>query len=89
MSTKRHAEKYLIKLITGSIILIGFVFLSFYAVVEKARQGDWYFWAIVAAVLLCAGIYFCLSAFVHKIKSDFNRRQKHRNDSDRAGSNDF
>lgn len=89
MSTKRHQEKYFIKLIAGFTILIGFVFLTFYSVVEKARQGDWYIWAIVAALLLCAGFYFCLSAFVHKIKSDFNRRQKHRGEPQKENTSDF
>jgi hypothetical protein len=27
---------------------------------------------------MCGGIYFCLYAFVHKIKSELNRRQKQR-----------
>jgi len=73
-----HQEKYFTKLLIGLASLIGSVLITFYAVFETARKGDWYFWAIVAAFLLCSGVYFSLSAFVHKIKSDFSKRQKAR-----------
>jgi hypothetical protein len=33
---------------------------------------------MVAAFLMCSGIYFAIHAFVHKIKSDFSKRQKQR-----------
>ena len=79
MSNSSHKERYFTKLLIGFAALIGCIMLSYYAIVEQAaKKGDWYFWAIVAAFLLCSGVYFCLSAFVHKIKSDFNRRQQQR-----------
>jgi hypothetical protein len=74
-----HSEKYLVKLLIGFGSIISSVFVTYYAIFESgAEKGDWYFWAIVAAFLLCGGIYFSLSAFVHKIKSDFSRRAKQR-----------
>ena len=73
-----HQERYYTKLLIGFASLIGSVLVSFYAFFETAKEGDWYFWAIVAAFLLCGGIYFSGSAFVHKIKSDFSKRQKQR-----------
>jgi hypothetical protein len=77
--SESHSEKYLVKLLIGFGSIISSVFVTYYAIFESgAEKGDWYFWAIVAAFLLCGGIYFSLSAFVHKIKSDFNRRAKQR-----------
>ncbi len=78
MSDSSHKDNYFTKLLIGFASLIGCVLLIFLAVFETAKKGDWYFWAIVAAFLLCGGVYFCLSAFVHKIKSDFSKRQKQR-----------
>lgn len=79
-----HQEKYFSKLLVGLASLIGSVLIIFYAVFEAARKGDWYFWAIVAAFLLCSGVYFSLSAFVHKIKSDFSKRQRAREEQKSA-----
>jgi len=74
-----HSEKYLIKLLIGFASIISAVLVIYYSIFESgAEKGDWYFWAIVAAFLLCGGIYFALSAFVHKVKSDFSRRAKQR-----------
>lgn len=77
-----HSEKYFSKLLIGFASIISSVGVTFYAIFESgAEKGDWYFWAIVAAFLLCSGIYFSLSAFVHKIKSDLSRRAKQRQES--------
>jgi hypothetical protein len=73
-----HREKYFTKMIIGFASLISCVLVIFYAIFETSRKGDWYFWAIVAAFLLCGGVYFALAAFTHKIKSDFSKRQKAR-----------
>lgn len=74
-----HHERYFSKLVVGFSAIMGSVMLTYYAIFEEAaKKGDWYWWAIVASLLLCFGIYFSLSAFVHKIKSDFSRRQKQR-----------
>ncbi|MGB3006457.1 MAG: hypothetical protein WBC06_08120 [Chitinophagaceae bacterium] len=78
MSNGSHQERYFTKLLIGFASLIGCVLIIFYSIFELPKDSDWYFWAIVAAFLLCSGIYFCLSAFVHKIKSDFSRRAKQR-----------
>lgn len=78
MSGKSHQERYFAKLLLGFASIIGSVIITFYAMFEVSKDKDWYFWAIVAAFLMCGGIYFCLSAFVHKIKSEFSRRQKQR-----------
>ena len=84
MSNSSHKERYITKLLIGFAAIIGAVLIMYYAMVEgAATKGDWYFWAIVTAFLLCSGVFFCLSAFVHKIKSDFNRRQQQR-DNQRA-----
>lgn len=73
-----HSEKYFIQVLIGFLSLIAFVFISFYAFLELKPTKYWYFWAAAAAFLLVGGVYFCMSAFVHKVKSDFNRRAKQR-----------
>jgi hypothetical protein len=78
MSNSSHKERYFTKLLIGFASLIGCVLVTFYAIFEIKKDSDWYFWAIFAAFLLCGGIYFCLSALVHKVKSEFSRRQLQR-----------
>jgi hypothetical protein len=78
MSGNSHHERYFIKLLIGFGSIIGSILIIFYSIFEVNKENDWYFWAIVAAFLMCGGIYFCLTAFVHKIKSEFSRRQKQR-----------
>lgn len=73
-----HAEKYTTQILVGFASLAGFVFVTYYSIFELKKDKTWYFWAGLATFLLLAGIYFCLSAFVHKVKSDFNRRAKQR-----------
>jgi hypothetical protein len=73
-----HKESYILKLLIGFSSIIGSILIVFYSIFELDKNTDWYFWAIVAAFLMCGGIYFSLQAFVHKIKSDFSRRQKQR-----------
>jgi hypothetical protein len=78
MPGSSHQERYFVKLMIGFVSLIGAVLVIYYSVFELPKNKDWYLWAVVAGFLLCGGMYFCLSAFVHKIKSDFSRRQKQR-----------
>ena len=73
-----HSEKYFSNLLIGFSALLGFSLLTFYAIFEAKKDTDWYFWAVAAAFLLCGGVYFCLIAVIHKVKSDFNRRAKQR-----------
>lgn len=86
MSNNSHKENYFGKLLLGFSSILGSVFVIFYSIFETDKDSDWYYWAIVAAFLLCSGIYFCLSAFVHKIKSDFSKRQKMRDQQKSAGA---
>lgn len=78
MSNSSHKERYFTKLLISFAAIIGSVLVTFYAIFEIRRDSDWYFWAIFAAFLLCSGIYFALQAFVHKVKSEFSRRQQQR-----------
>ena len=73
-----HKESYYVKLLIGFSAIIASILVVFYSNFELSKDSDWYFWALVAAFLMCGGIYFCLQAFVHKIKSDFSRRQRQR-----------
>ena len=78
MSKNSHREQYFTKLLIGFASIIGAILVIYYSIFEISKDADWYFWAIVAAFLLCCGVYFSLSAFVHKVKSDFSKRQKQR-----------
>ena len=73
-----HREKFVTNLLIGFSFVTGGVFAILYAAFERTQQEDWYFWGIVASILINVGLFFLISAFVHKIKSDFARRQKHR-----------
>jgi FtsH-binding integral membrane protein len=74
-----HSSSYVVKLLVGFGAIIGGVLLSYFALLEGyAKEGEWYFYAIATAFLLCGGVFFCLQAFVHKVKSDFSRRAKQR-----------
>lgn len=89
MSNSSHKERYITKLLIGFAALIGAVMISYYAIIEEAvKKGEWYYWAIVTAFLVCSGVFFCISAFVHKIKSDFNKRQQQRDMQRSARSTD-
>jgi uncharacterized membrane protein HdeD (DUF308 family) len=81
-----HKDKFITKLLIGFAGIIVGILVIFYAIFEVAHDSDWYFLAILSAALLCAGISFCLSAFVHKVKADFSKRQKMR-ESQKTSSN--
>jgi hypothetical protein len=71
-----HEEKYISKLLIGFGCIIASVMVILYACFERVKYDDWYFWGVLASLLLCGGVYSMLSAFVHKIKSDMIRKQK-------------
>ena len=71
-----HEEKFITKLLVGFTLIIGGIFVIVYAAFERTRQDDWYFWGLVASVLICTGLYLLMSSFVHKMKSDFIKRQR-------------
>jgi uncharacterized membrane protein len=71
-----HADKFLTKLLLGFTAVIASIFVIIYACFERVKHDDWYGWGLVASVFMCAGLYLLLSAFVHKIKADFLKRQK-------------
>ena len=71
-----HADKFLTKLLFGFALVITSVFVIVFACFERVKYDDWYGWGLVASVLICLGLYLLLSAFVHKMKSDFGRKQR-------------
>jgi hypothetical protein len=76
--SNRHQERFVTKLLMGFTFVIASIFIILFAAFERTRNEDWYFWGIVASALMCPGLYLVMSAFVHRIKSDFIRRQKQR-----------
>lgn len=73
-----HEDKYISKLLFGFGAIIGGIMAIMYACFERTKYDDWYFWGIVASLLICAGVYLISSAFVHRVKSDLIRKQKMR-----------
>lgn len=73
-----HEDKYITKLLVGFSGVIAGVLAIMYACFERTKHDDWYFWGIVASLLICTGVYFTAGAFVHKTKSDLIRKQKMR-----------
>ncbi|HEV7781690.1 MAG TPA: hypothetical protein VGO58_10525 [Chitinophagaceae bacterium] len=84
-----HNDKYFTKLLIGFAAIIAGILVTYYAIFEVAHDSDWYVLAIISAVLLCGGIFFCLSAFVHKVKADFSRRQKTRDQQKTSSTSDY
>lgn len=76
--SNNHQEKYITKLLVGFSFIIGAIFVIVFAAFERARKDDWYFWGLVASILMCAGLYLLLSSFVHKMKSDLIKKQRMR-----------
>ena len=73
-----HKEKFITKLLFGVGLITGGIFIVMYAAFERATKEDWYFWGIIASVIINAGILLICSGFVHKTKADLIRRQKMR-----------
>jgi hypothetical protein len=73
-----HSEKFLSKLLIGFVFITAAILSILYASFEKSATDDWYLWGIVASLAFNLGLYFLLEAFVHKVKSDLIKRQKHR-----------
>ncbi len=86
-----HSDKYVTNLLLGFSFVIGSIFLLLFPVFEKEQKDDWYIWAIVASLILCIGLYFLVSAAVHKVKSDLIKRQRsreqHQHQASKASAN--
>jgi hypothetical protein len=75
---KPHKKKYFYNLVLGFAAVSAGIFLILYSTFEKSTVTDWYFWAVIASAVICLGLYFLLTAIVHKIKADLIKRQKAR-----------
>ncbi len=74
--SNNHQEKFITQLLTGFACVTAGIFVIMYLVFSKPKQGGWYFWGILTAILVNIGLYLLMSGFVHKVKSDLIRRQK-------------
>ncbi|HVT83687.1 MAG TPA: hypothetical protein VHD35_00725 [Chitinophagaceae bacterium] len=74
----KHYDKFVRNLLQGFVFLTVGIFLIFYSNLAGIQKENWYLWAAVIAVVVNIGLFFLGSAFVHKVKADFIRRQKHR-----------
>ena len=78
MVTNKHRQKYLVSLLSGLGLVSGGVLVIIYASFLKDRKDEWYIWGAVAIMLVNSGLFLLGNAFVHKVKSEFSRRQKQR-----------
>jgi hypothetical protein len=85
---KPHKQKYFTNLLLGFASVSAGIFLILYASFEKSTVTDWYFWAVIAAAVICLGLFFLLTAIVHKIKADLIKRQKARDQQKSTGEKD-
>lgn len=74
----RHYENYILRLITGIILITAGIFLIIYANTNHIEKEDWYFWALGIAVIIIFGLLALGNAYVHKVKSDFIRKREKR-----------
>ena len=72
-----HHNKYTSKMLIGISLVSAGIFLTMYILTVPTFQRYWYFWAIIVSVIVNTGIIMLCSAFVHKIKADLIRKQKH------------
>jgi uncharacterized membrane protein HdeD (DUF308 family) len=73
-----HQEKFITKLLIGIAFITAGIFIILFAAFEKTQKQDWYFWGILAALAINAGVVMVGSAYVHKMKSDLIKRQRMR-----------
>lgn len=71
-----HQQKHQTKSWTGYVLIVLSISTIIYSNFEKSLTYEWYVWAFVASVLMCAGLSFLSSSVVHKIKADFIKKQK-------------
>ncbi|RYG30067.1 MAG: hypothetical protein EOO01_37280 [Chitinophagaceae bacterium] len=79
---KKHEKKYLINVLIGFLLLTIGIFSIIYLIFSPSRRFDWFFWAILTAIVINVGLLFLGSAVVHKVKSDLIRRQKRKPHAD-------
>ncbi len=72
----KHYDKYIMNLLQGVVIVSIGIFFAFYSRISGVEKQDWYLWAAGIAIVFNLGLFFIGSAFVHKVKADFLRRQK-------------
>jgi hypothetical protein len=46
---------------------------------NKRASDEWLLWGLIAAAIITAGLGILGNAYIHKVKSDFIRKQKARN----------
>ena len=71
-----HSDRFLTKVLIGFTLVTASVFVVVFACFERVKYDDWYGWGLLASFLMCVGVYFICSGFVHKIKADLLKRQK-------------
>lgn len=74
----RHQAKYVNNLFTSFLCINAAIFLVFYSRIADPAYHYWIPWTIGVCILLTTGILLGGSAFVHKVKADFIRRQRRR-----------
>jgi len=76
----KHHQKFVSKLLLGFLLISAAILLISYISFIKSRPREWYIWTAGCIVLLNSGLYFLGTAMIHKVKSDFTKRQKRKYD---------
>ena len=74
--SNNHQEKFITKMLIGFALITAGILLIVFIAFDRLKTEDWYFWGIVASIVINTGLYLLVSAFVHKVKSDLIKRQK-------------
>ena len=72
-----HVNKYFTKMLFGITLVSAGIFLCMFVLTHPTSHDDWFLWAIGVSLLVNAGLILLCYAFVHKVKSDLIRKQKH------------
>lgn len=78
--SNRHHEKFIASITGGIILITGGILLITFIATNQTRKEDWFIWAIGIAILIVVGLLLFGSAYVHKVKSDLIRKQKHKDE---------
>jgi hypothetical protein len=76
--TNNHRQKYISRLLIGLALVTVSILIVFYIAIIRNSQEEWYLWAFAAVVLMNGGLLCLGSSVVHKVKSDFIRKQRHK-----------
>jgi uncharacterized membrane protein HdeD (DUF308 family) len=71
----KHTNRFILYTLLGLVLTTSGIICLVYGSATKS-SNDWFFWAIIAAFCINAGLLLLGSSLVHKIKSDLMGRRR-------------